>query len=229
MLRDADAVVERPTGTVTFLFTDVEGSTRLWEKRPEMMQAALERHDEILRSAIESRGGYVFSTAGDAFAAAFARAGDALAAAVDAQRGLGVEPWPEDTMIRARMGLHTGEAQERGGDYFGSVLNRAARVMAAGHGGQILVAASTAAVLQGVGLVDLVDLGEHRLKDLSGVERLFQIQAEGLTVEFPALRTADGLLGNLPVLVSSFVGRETSAPSASLIRNPFRARSEINA
>jgi class 3 adenylate cyclase len=190
------AMVERPTGTVTFLFTDVEGSTRLWEEHPAEMRTALERHDEILRSSIEGHGGYVFSTAGDAFAAAFTRAGDAVDATVVAQRGLAVEPWPDATTIRVRMGLHTGEAQERDGDYFGSVLNRAARVMAVGHGGQVLVGAWTASVVDDV---DLGDLGEHRLKDLSGVEHLFQIRAEGLESEFPPLRTVDATPGNLPV------------------------------
>lgn len=198
-------VGERPPGTVTFLFTDVEGSTRLWEQHPIEMQAALERHDEILRAAIEGHGGFVFTTAGDAFAAAFARARDAVDAAVTAQRGLGAEPWPDLTPVRVRMGLHTGEAQERGGDYFGSALNRAARVMAAGHGGQILVAASTAAVVDGV---ELVDLGEHRLKDLSAVEHLFQVSADGLSSEFAALRTLDETPGNLPAQVTSFVGRD---------------------
>ena len=127
----------QPTGTVTFLFTDVEGSTRLWEEHPAEMQAALERHDEILRSAIEDHSGYVFSTSGDAFAAAFERAGDAIVAATDAQHSLGAERWPDTAVVRVRMGMHTGEAEERGGDYFGPVLNRAARIMSAGHGGQM--------------------------------------------------------------------------------------------
>jgi len=197
-------MADRPSGTVTFLFTDVEGSTALWEEHPDAMGVALERHDRILRSAIGSFGGYVFSTAGDAFAAAFARAGDAVAAAVEAQRALGAEPWPELVVVRVRMGLHTGEAQERDGDYFGPVLNRAARVMAAGHGGQILVAAPTASVVDGV---DLVDLGEHRLKDLAAVEHLFQVTGEGLGSVFAPLRTVDEVPGNLPVLSTSFVGR----------------------
>lgn len=209
---DAGWVAERPTGTVTFLFTDVEGSTRLWEQHPDEMRAGLERHDEILRSAIEGHDGYVFSTAGDAFAAAFTRAGDAVAAAVEAQRGLGSEVWPGSVTVRVRMGLHTGEAQERGGDYFGSALNRAARVMAAGHGGQVLMGAPTASVVEGV---DLADLGEHRLKDLSGVEHLFQVCGQGLGSDFAPLRTLDAVPGNLPNQVTSFVGRDLEVTELS--------------
>jgi class 3 adenylate cyclase len=124
---------ERPTGTVTFLFTDIEGSTRLWEERPVEMRAALAAHDTIVRTAIESHGGYVFAAGGDGFAAAFGRAADAVAAADAAQQGLAGHP-----LIRARMGVHTGEVEERGGDYFGPAVNRAARIMAAGHGGQVV-------------------------------------------------------------------------------------------
>jgi class 3 adenylate cyclase len=163
----------------------------------------------------------VFTTAGDSFAAAFARGGDAVDATVAAQGGLVAEPWPEATTIRVRMGLHTGEAQERGGDYFGSVLNRAARVMAAGHGGQILVGASTASVVDGA---DVDDLGEHRLKDLSGVEHLFQIRAEGLESDFPPLRTVDKVPGNLPSQSTSFVGRDNEVKELSGARWRHRMR-----
>jgi predicted ATPase/class 3 adenylate cyclase len=194
-------MVEQPTGTLTFLFTDVEGSTRLWEQHPAEMQAALERHDEILRSAIENHDGYVFSTAGDAFAAAFERAGDAVAAAIEAQRSLRAERWPETAVVRVRMGLHTGEAQERGGDYFGPVLNRAARIMSAGHGGQILVSATTVGLIEGA---QLLDLGEYRLKDLAAPERLSQIGRES----FPALRSLDTARHNLPTERSPLVGRK---------------------
>ena len=125
-----------PTGTVTFLFTDVEGSTRLWQERPGAMAAALARHDEIMRAAITAHRGYVFSTAGDAFAASFARPGDAVDAALEAQQGLAAEMWPSDVLILVRMGIHTGEAVERGGDYFGPTLNLGARIMSAGHVGR---------------------------------------------------------------------------------------------
>jgi class 3 adenylate cyclase len=122
--------VGAPSGTVTFLFTDVEGSTRLWESAPSAMGAAMARHDELVRSAVQTQGGYVFSTGGDGFGVAFARAGDAIAAAVGAQGALAGESWPAEAAIEVRMGLHTGEADERDGDYFGSAVNRAARLMA---------------------------------------------------------------------------------------------------
>ena len=155
--------VGAPSGTVTFLFTDVEGSTRLWELAPSAMGIAMARHDELVRSAVQARGGYVFSTGGDGFAAAFARAGDAIAAAVGAQSALAEEPWPADAAIGVRMGLHTGEVEERDGNYFGSAVNRAARLMALAHGGQVVASAATAdvaadAVPPGV---KLTDLGEH--------------------------------------------------------------------
>jgi predicted ATPase/class 3 adenylate cyclase len=198
-------MAERPTGTVTFLFTDIEGSTRLWEEHPHEMQSALERHDQLLRGSIESHRGYVFSTAGDAFAAAFAIAGDAIDAAIDAQRRLDAEEWPEATRVRVRMGLHTGEAQERAGDYFGPVLNRAARVMSAGHGGQILATAAISHIAHGR---DFGDLGEHRLKDLSEVEHLYQVRADGLETAFAPLRTVDASPGNLPLQATNFLGRD---------------------
>ena len=143
-----------PSGVVTFLFTDVEGSTRRWEADADGMRAALAAHDEVLRKAIEAHGGWLFKHTGDGVCAAFASPSSAVDAAVAAQRAL---------ELPVRMGIATGEAELRGGDYFGAVLNRAARVMAAGHGGQILLAESTAGLLSGV---DLVDLGPRRLRDL---------------------------------------------------------------
>jgi len=193
--------VGAPAGTVTFLFTDIEGSTRLWQSVPEAMRLALQRHDLIVRAAIEAHGGYVFSRAGDGFAAAFARAGDALAAATGAQSGLGVERWPDGATIRVRMGVHSGEVEERGGDYFGTAVNRAARLMAVGHGGQVLMSAVTAGLVEGD--VEVTDLGEHRLRDLERPMRVFQVGPGG----FEPLRSLDGLPGNLPSLASSFVGR----------------------
>jgi class 3 adenylate cyclase/DNA-binding SARP family transcriptional activator len=192
-LADDDTGTEGvPTGTVTFLFTDIEDSTRLWEDHPEPMQAAVERHDSIVKSAIEGHGGYVFSTAGDAFAAAFERAEEAVAAAVEAQQVLGSEVWPAGCALRVRMGLHVGEAQERGGGYFGPALNRAARIMTVAHGGQILV---SNAVAELVGeRMPLRDLGEHRLRDLRSVTRVWQAVAPGLEDEFPTLRTSTRLV-----------------------------------
>jgi class 3 adenylate cyclase len=124
-----------PSGTITLLFTDIQGSTRLWEAEPDQMAAALRRHDEILRAAIEGTGGYVFKTVGDAFCAAFATAPAAAEAVVAAQRELDAEAWPTSRPIRVRMGLHTGVCEERDGDYFGPVVNRAARLEAVAHGG----------------------------------------------------------------------------------------------
>src|SRR5918912_1233213 len=133
-----------PTGTVTFLFTDIEDSTKLWERNPKAMQLALARHDEILREAIDVRRGYVFKTVGDAFCAVFPTAQDALEAALTSQRALFSEEWSEEIgSLRVRMALHTGEAEERDGDYFGPPLNRVARLLSAGHGGQILLSMAT--------------------------------------------------------------------------------------
>ncbi len=163
------ALAELPTGTVTFLFTDLEGSTRLWEEHPEAMRGALARHDEILRDAVEKRDGVVVKTTGDGLHAVFASARGAVAAAVDAQLALVAEDWTLPEPLRVRMGLHTGEADLRSGDYYGPAVNRAARVSAAGHGGQILVSHATEELVrddlpEGAGLVDL---GEQRLRDLA--------------------------------------------------------------
>ncbi len=185
----------RPSGTVTFLFTDIEGSTRRWEADADAMRAALAVHDGVLRSAIETNGGWMFKHTGDGVCAAFASARAAVDAAVAAQRLLG---------LPVRMGIATGEVEQRGDDYFGPALNRAARVMAVGHGGQILVSNSTAALVNGV---DLLDLGEHCLRDLSGVERLFQVRGEDLATGFPPLKTLNAVPGNLPMQTTSFVGR----------------------
>ena len=201
-----------PSGTVTLLFTDVEGSTRLWENEPEPMARALRRHDEILRSAIGQAGGFVFKTVGDAFCAAFATAQAALAAVLDAQRALGAEPWPTGRPIRVRMSLHTGVCEERDNDYFGPVVNRAARLEAVAHGGQVLVSGATAELLSDAlpDGVALRDLGSHRLKDLGRPEQVFQLEASGLATAFPPLGTLDNpeLPNNLPGLPSAFVGRE---------------------
>jgi predicted ATPase len=168
---------------------------------PETMRDALARHDGVVRAAIEGHGGYVFATGGDGFAAAFGRAGDALAAAVDAQRRVGAEIWPEALPVRVRIGVHTGEANERGGDYFGPAVNRAARLMAVAHGGQVVCSSATAELVEGA---TLVDLGDHRLRDLDRPVHVFQV-GEG---RFPPLRSLDAFPGNLPLQVSSFVGRD---------------------
>jgi predicted ATPase/class 3 adenylate cyclase len=202
--------VEGLSGTVTFLFTDVEGSTRLWEDAPEAMRSALERHDAILRTTIVAHGGRVFATGGDGFAAAFPRASDAVAAALSAQIDLTKETWPDAAPVRVRMGLHTGVAEQRGEDYFGPVLNRAARLMSAGHGAQVLMSVATQELVrdglpQGCGLIEL---GEYHLRDLGRPERLCQLVHPDLQREFGRLRTLDAYPGNLPLQMSSLVGRE---------------------
>lgn len=200
----------KPAGTVTFLFTDVEGSTRLWEAYRASMEAALSRHDAILREVFTGHGGYVFATAGDAFCVAFDPASDAVLAAVDAQRRLAAEPWPEDASLRVRMGIHVGEAQERDGDYFGPAVNRAARLMAVGRGGQILVSLAVHELLSGSDLeeIDFVALGPHRLRDLQAPESIWQVAAQGIEQRFGPLRTLDRAPGNLPITTSSFLARD---------------------
>jgi predicted ATPase/class 3 adenylate cyclase len=202
-------VAELPSGTVTFLFTDLEGSTRLWEEHPDAMKSALARHDEILRDAISAHHGHVVKTTGDGVHAVFASARDALDAAVDAQHALGAEAWPIVDPVRVRMGVHSGEGEHRDGDYFGTSTNRAARLMSVAHGGQVLVSLSTAELLSDdvPAGVTLVDLGEHRLRDLSRADRVFQVGAVGLAAEFPPIRSLDAFPGNLPVQLTSFVGR----------------------
>ena len=194
-------IAPRPSGTVTFLFTDIEGSTRLWESAPEAMKAVLARHDAIVRSAIGTHDGYLFSTGGDGVAAAFGRAGDAAAAAIEIQGALRSEDWSEGIDISVRMGMHTGEADERNGDYFGPSVNRAARLMALGHGGQVLCSSVTAELLTAM---QTVDLGVHRLKDLSVPQRVYQL---GQTT-FPTLRSLDAVPTNLPVVLTELVGRD---------------------
>jgi class 3 adenylate cyclase len=193
----ADPAAAAPSGVVTFLFTDVEGSTRRWEADAEGMRAALAAHDEVLCKAIEAHGGWLFKHTGDGVCAAFASPRSAVDAAVAAQLQL---------ELPVRMGLATGEAELRGTDYFGAVLNRAARVMAAGHGGQVLLAESTAVLLSGV---DLVDLGPRRLRDLPNPVGVFQVRAAGLQADFPALRALDASPGNLRAATTSFIGRES--------------------
>jgi predicted ATPase/class 3 adenylate cyclase len=190
----------------TFLFTDIEGSTTLWERAPDAMKAALARHDRWLREAIASHGGRIVKTTGDGVMAVFDAPVDALRACIEAQRALQA-PATGDLALKVRMGLHTGEADERDGDYFGAAPTRAARVMAAAYGGQVLVSAATTARLR-EGALDgatLRDLGEHRLKGLSASERLAQVVADGLRDDFPPLASQAG--HNLPAERDAFVGR----------------------
>jgi predicted ATPase/class 3 adenylate cyclase len=197
-----------PTGTVTFLFTDIEGSTQLWEKNPEGMKGALAKHDAILRSSIESEHGHVLKTTGDGVCAVFGTALEAVKAAISAQHSL--QAHPTELEIKVRMGIHTGEAELREQDYFGQALNRTARIMSIGHGEQILLSGTTASLVreQLPQNTQVTDLGEHLLKGLSIPEQIWQLVAPGLTVEFPALQSLSVLPNNLPIQLTSFVGRE---------------------
>ena len=199
------------TGTITFLFTDIEGSTARWEQQREAMQAALARHDTLVRAAIEHHGGAVFKTVGDAFYAVFTSAPDALQAALAAQQALAAEAWDAGLGgVRVRMALHTGLAEERGGDYFGQPLNRIARLLSAGHGGQILLSMVTQELVRDLlpAGVELRDLGAHRLKDLIRPERVFQLVAPDLQADFPPLKTLEHRPNNLPLQLTPFIGRE---------------------
>jgi predicted ATPase/class 3 adenylate cyclase/DNA-binding CsgD family transcriptional regulator len=200
-----------PSGPVTLLFTDIEGSIGLWEADPAAMAEALGRHNRIVREQIEVAGGHVFQTVGEAFRAVFADPSAALASAVAVQRAAGTEPWPPGLPIRVRMALHSGACVERDGDYSGPVVNRAARLLAAGYDGQVLVTGATYELLADrlPGGIGLRDLGEHRLKDLGRAERVFQVTGPGLAEGFGPLRSLDdsALRHNLPSQATSFVGR----------------------
>lgn len=198
------------TGTVTFLFTDVEGSTQRWERDRSAMSAALRRHDALIRSAIAANGGEVFKTVGDAFLTVFPIASAAIAAALEAQRGLVAEDFSSVDGAPVRMALHSGIAELREGDYFGPAVNRVARLLAIANGGQILVSGVTAELLQGEMPLDasLRDLGAHRLKDLAHAEQVFQLVAPGIALDFPSLRSLEALPNNLPLQLTSFVGRD---------------------
>jgi predicted ATPase/class 3 adenylate cyclase len=195
--------------TLTFLFTDLESSTKLWERFPRAMKDALERHDAILRAAVEGSNGRVVKTTGDGLMAVFASARDGVEACLSAQRGLRNEPWGETGALRVRMGLHTGVAETRAKDYFGPTVNRTARIMSAGHGGQVLLSAAAAALMldQLPAGVTLRDLGEHRLKSLGRPERVFQLVHPELASDFPPLMTLSRESSNLPTQTSAFVGR----------------------
>jgi predicted ATPase/class 3 adenylate cyclase len=195
----------QPTGTVTLLFSDIEGSTRLLRRLGDAYAGALDEHRRLLREAFERNRGYIVDSEGDALFAAFASAGDAVSAAAAAQRALADHDWPGEHELRVRMGLHTGEPQPIDGNYVGLDVHQAARVMAAGHGGQVLVSESTRALLDD--RFELRDLGEHRLKDLSQPQRLYQLRIDGLAAEFPPLNTLENRPTNLPAQPNALVGR----------------------
>ncbi|MFN2484801.1 MAG: adenylate/guanylate cyclase domain-containing protein [Candidatus Limnocylindria bacterium] len=208
---------ELPTGTVTFLFTDIEGSTRLLQRVGNAYRDLLATHDRILRDAIAAGGGVAVQTEGDSFFAAFPTALGAVRAAVHAQRVLSRQSWPDDNSVRVRMGVHTGEGVLGGDNYIGLDVHRAARIAAAGHGGQVVVSGPTRALVEpalppGIGLRDL---GAHRLKDIEQPEQLYQLLINGLPDAFPPIRTLDARMTNLPVERSSFIGRQREVTAAA--------------
>ncbi len=210
--------VERslPTGTVSLLCTDIEGSTRLLHTLGERYAEALAEHRRLLRTAFAEHRGCEVDTQGDAFFYAFPRAHDAVAGAVAAQRALAAHVWPEDLAIRVRIGIHTGEPTVTAEGYVGIDVHRVARVMSAGHGGQVLLTQSTRDLLpeELSDAVSLRDLGEHRLKDLTQPQRLYQLVIPGLENDFPALKTLEGRPTNLPIQPTVLIGREQQVKEA---------------
>jgi predicted ATPase/class 3 adenylate cyclase len=204
------AASNTPSGTITFAFTDIEGSTQRWDRDRAAMEAAVRRHDVLMREAIAAHNGHVFKTIGDAFCAAFTRPEDAVAAMFDAQRSLGVEDFSAIDGLRVRAAVHTGTADERDRDYFGPAVNRVARLLGIAHGGQVLVSGVTSDLVQGSlpPQASLRDLGEHRLRDLSRPEYVYQLLGPDLIADFPPLRSLDALPNNLPHVATSFIGRE---------------------
>ncbi|HMI21415.1 MAG TPA: adenylate/guanylate cyclase domain-containing protein [Gaiellaceae bacterium] len=213
---------ELPTGTVTLLFTDIEGSTRLLQRAGDAYPSLLAEHRRVLRAAFSNHDGVEVDAQGDAFFVAFASAQDAAAAAVAAQQALAGHDWPDNSEIRVRIGLHTGEPTAVGGRYVGLAVHQGARVMAAGHGGQVLVSESTRALLDD--RFQARDLGEHRLKDLAGPHHLYQLLVEGLPADFPPLKTLENRPTNLPVLANALIGRsrELKETQALLARDEVR-------
>ncbi len=204
------AVESRPTGTATFFFSDIEGSTRLLQSLGDRYSDALTRHHQLMRAAFSANAGRELRLVGDSFFTLFDSAVGAVDASVEAQRALAAEPWPDGAPLRVRIGLHTGEAAVVGGEYVGIDVHRAARIASAAHGGQVLVSRSVRAIVEDAlaGDVRLRDLGEHRLKDLSRPEHLYQVEAGGLQTNFPPLNTLDRTPNNLPTQLTSFIGRE---------------------
>jgi predicted ATPase/class 3 adenylate cyclase len=206
----ASAARPLPTGTVAFLFTDIEGSTQRWETHRAAMADAIRRHDSLMHDAIAAHDGYVFKRMGDAFCAAFRTAPDAIAAGYAAQRALTQTDFSAVEGLKARMAIHVGQADEHNGDYFGPTVNRVARLLAIGYGGQLLVSGAAADLMQGEmpAQTALRDLGSHRLKDLAHPEQVYQLVAPDLPQKFFPLRSLDALPNNLPLQLTSFVGRE---------------------
>ena len=201
-----------PTGRVAFLFTDVGGSTRLWEEDASGIAVALEIHDAAMERVVARHDGYLVKSMGDGVMAAFADESSATAAALDAQATLAEQDWPLPIPLLARMGIHTGRAIERDEDYYGPTLNCAARLMGVGHGGQILISACTAAAIDPE---SLLDLGPHRLRDLAAPERIYQLLDPRLAADHPPLKTVDLTPNNLPNEATSLFGRDRDAATVA--------------
>ena len=211
-----------PTGTITFVFTDIEGSTRLLTAVGSDYPRLLARHNELIRAEIEAANGFEVKTEGDSFFIVFTSATDAVAFASAAQKALARADWPNGVQIRVRMGIHTGEGMLSQGDYVGLDVHRAARVSAAAHGGQVLLSDSSRALVAAdlPDGVSLRELGEHRLKDLPAPVRLFQLDVDGLPSDFPPIRSLGR--GNLPAPLTSFVGREADIEAVSMLLGQSR-------
>ena len=215
----------KPVGTVTFLFTDIEGSTKLAQSLPlDTWTAVLARHRALIRGAIQAAGGHEEKTEGDGIFAVFDRVDRGVVAAVDAQRRLAAETWPDGVEVNVRMGLHTGDGVlDADGEYVGADVHRAARVAGAGHGGQILLSETLSSYISGElpAGTELHSLGEHRLKDLRP-EKICQLSVDGLRSEFPPIRSIDSRPNNLPTLLTSFVGRVAELAEASRLLESAR-------
>lgn len=214
----------QPSGTVTFLFSDIQGSTRLWDEDPLRMEVALLRHDKLIHEIVTKHLGFTFKTVGDQFCVVFQRAADAVLAAIDIQKSISAETWDLPWALKVRIGIHTGDTHERDGDYYGQTVNRVARIEAAAHGEQIVVSEVAYQLARDrlEPTIQFSELGEHRLKDLSRPDKLYQVNAPELpTVEFPAPRSLNRHLHNLPVQTTPFIGRgDVLAKLASQLRDP---------
>src|SRR5215210_470679 len=208
-------MAELPSGTVTLVFTDIERSTRLLQRTGDAYAGLLATHRELLREAFNRNGGGELDGEGDAFFVAFASANDAAAAAAAAQQALAAHEWPEGNEIRVRIGLHTGEPRTVDGRYVGLDVHHAARVMGAAHGGQVLLSEAARTLLNE--RVPVRDLGEHRLKDLTGPQRLYQLEVEGLPSEFPPVQTLDNRPSNITAQPNAFIGRERELAEAAAL------------
>jgi class 3 adenylate cyclase len=210
-------MTDLPTGTLTFMFTDIEGSTRLLQRLGAAYPDVLEDHNQRVRGAFAAHGGVEVGTEGDSFFVVFRAASAAVAGAADGQRALGRNGWASGVPVKVRMGLHTGDAALVSGGYVGLEVHRAARIGAAAHGGQVLLSRTTAQLAEGSmpSGVTIRDLGDHRLRDISRPESLHQLVIEGLPSEFPSIRGGDPTLDSLPVQLTSFIGREREIAAAT--------------